>query len=410
MREKSRSHSFHARLLLGAVLLSCSFTLAARAQEQMPVTVVVARQSMVTEQISVVGSVMPREEVQVHSAVPGQEIRQILAEAGQSVEKGQPLAVLDTTDARMRLNRNAVSMLRAEAAIAVEVGRVEVARVTEAETASVLARSLALHARNVVSQQVLDQHRNAHGRAAAEFGLARQSLTLAEAEAALVTRERAEIELTIERSTLRAPKAGLVLNRTARLGAMTSDSGTPLFVIAEDAAMEFVASVVETDFVRLQEGMPVKVMLPGRKEPVAGTLRRKAAKLDSATRNGDVHIALDGEEMVTSGVYVRGEVDVSERRNILLPGSAVKTVRGTDTIFVVKEGTVDVRTVAVGARQGGFVEVTDGIKDGEIVVLKAGGFLTARDKVQPVMAALENAAADKLAVSLTAKDDGREVR
>jgi HlyD family secretion protein len=44
------------------------------------------------------------------------------------------------------------------------------------------------------------------------------------------------------------------------------------------------------------------------------------------------------------------------------------------------------------------------------VVLKAGGFLKARDKVQPVMAALENAAADKLAASLTAKDDGREVR
>lgn len=410
MREKSRSHSFRARLLVGAVLLSCSFTTAARAQNQLPVTVVVARQSLVTEQVSVVGSVMPREEVQVHSSVLGQEICEILVEAGQSVEKGQPLAVLDTTDARMRLDRNAVGMLRAEAAVAVEAGRVEMARVTEAETTSVLARSLALHARNVVSQQVLDQHRNAHERAIAELGLARQSLALAKAEAGLVARERAEIELTVERSTLRAPTAGLVLTRTARLGAMTSDSGTPLFVIAKEAAMEFVASVVETNFVRLQEGMPVKVTLPGRDRPAAGTLRRKAAKLDPVTRNGDVHIALDGEEMVTSGVFVRGKVDVSERRNILLPGSAVKTVRGMDTIFVVTEGTVDVRTVAVGARQGGFVEVTDGIKDGEMVVLKAGGFLKARDKVQPVMAVLAGAAADKLAASLPTTDDGREVR
>ncbi len=406
MREKLSSHSSRAPLLLGVLLLSCAFTPTARAQDQMPVTVVVARQSMVTEQVSVVGSVVSREEVQVHSFIQGQEIRQILGEVGQYVEKGQPLAVLDTTDARMRLDRNAVGMLRAKAAVAVEAARVEVARVTEAETASIFERSRALHARNVVSQQVLDQHRNAHERAAAELGLTRQSLALAEAEAALVTRERAEIELTIERSTLRAPMAGLILSRTARLGAMTSDAAAPLFLIAEEGNMEFVASVVETNFVRLQNGMRADVTLPGHDTSVSGTLRLKAAQLDPATRSGQVYIALDKRDGLTPGVFAHGRIDVSERRNILLPGSAVKTVRGADTIFVVTEGAVDVRSVTVGARQGGFVEITRGVDDGEMVVLKAGGFLKAQDRVQPVVATLDTAPADRLA----AVNDTREIR
>lgn len=408
MREKSSSHSTRARLLLGVLLLSCPVTL--KAQEQMPVTVVVARQSTVTEQVSVIGSVVSREEVQVHSFIQGQEIRQILVEVGQYVEKGQPLAVLDMTDARMRLDRNAVSMLRAKAAVAVEAARVDVARVTEAETASVFERSRVLHARNVISQQVLDQHRNAHERAAAELGLARQSLALAEAEAALVTRERAEIELTIERSTVRAPMAGLILSRTARLGAMTSDAATPLFLIAEEGSMEFVASVVETNFVRLQNGMRADVTLPGHEGPVSGTLRLKAAQLDPATRSGQVYVALDRRDGLTPGVFAQGRIDVSERQNILLPGSAVKTVRGADTIFVVTEGAVDVRPVTVGARQGGLVEITRGVDDGEMVVLKAGGFLKAQDRVQPVVATLDVGPADRLAASLPSVDETREIR
>lgn len=374
----------------------------------MPVTVVVARKSMVVEQVSVLGSVVPREEVQVHSAILGQEILQILVEAGQQVEKGQALAVLDTTDARMRLDRNVVSMLRAEAAVAVEAARVGVAQVTEAETTSILERSRALHARSVISQQVLDQHQNAHERASVELGLARQTLALAQADAALVTREREEIELVIERSTLRAPAAGLVLSRTARLGAMTSNSGTPLFLIAEAAAMEFVASVVETNFVRLQEGMRATVTLPGHVRPVSGMLTRKAARLDPATRSGEVHIALVAPGKVTPGVFAHGTIEISERRNILLPGSAVKTVRGVDAIFVVTEGSVDVRRVAMGARQGGLAEITSGVEDGEMVILKAGGFLKAQDRVQPVIATLNDHPADS--ASLPNAEEALELR
>jgi RND family efflux transporter MFP subunit len=405
MREKSRAY-----VALCAVLLSCSFTLPAHGQDAMPVTVVVARQSMVTEQVSVVGSLASREEVQVHAQVVGQPIREILAEAGDYVEKGQALAVLDTTDARMRLERNAVNMLRARAAMAVETARLDVARVTEAEAGRIFERSSTLHERNVVSQQVLDQHRNAHERAVAELGLARQSLSLAEAEADLVAREREEIALSIERSTLKAPMAGLVLSRTARLGAMTSDAGTPLFLIAEDAAMEFAASVVETNFVRLRDGMRAEITLPGHVGSLSGTLRLKAAQIDPATRSGEVRIELDRNDGITPGVFAHGRIDISERRNVLLPGSAVRSVAGVDTIFVVTAGAVDVRRVSVGARERGFVEITGGIDDGEMVVLKAGGFLKAQDKVQPVVADLETAPEGELAASLPVADEAGMLR
>ncbi|MGK6314301.1 efflux RND transporter periplasmic adaptor subunit [Neorhizobium sp. DT-125] len=363
----------------------------------MPVTVVVARQSAVTERIPVVGSLAAREEIQVHPSIQGQAIEQILVEAGQLVEKGQALAVLDTTDARMLLEKNSVNILRAKAAVSVEASKLEVALVGEAEAKKILERSRALQPKGAVSQQVLDEHQNAHARAVAELGLARQSLALAEADAELISRERKEIELTIERSTVRAPDAGLILKRNARIGAMTSSSGGPLFVIAKDAVVEFVAQITETSFMGLNEGMRADITLPGRDGPLGGTLRLNAAQLDPATRSGEVRIELDAHEGLPPGLFARGSINTSSRRNILLPGSAVKTTSGMSSVFVVKEGIVNVRSVTVGARQDGFVEIVDGVSDGEMVVLKSGGFLKAQEKVQPVIAALSRRPGDRLA-------------
>lgn len=394
-----------SRPVIGGLLFWLTLLSASQAQEQMSVTVVIARQSALTERIPVVGSLAAREEIQVHSFIQGQAIEKILVEAGQHVEKGQPLAVLDTTDARMLLDKNSVSILRAKAAVSVEASKLAVAGVTEAETRKTLERSRALQPKGAVSQQLLDEHQNAHARALAELGLARQSLALAEADAQIIARERQEIELTIARSTVRAADAGLVLRRAARIGAMTSGSGTPLFVIARNAVVEFVAQVTETSFVRLREGMRAQIAVPGYDGSVAGILRLNAAELEPTTRSGEVRIELDDVEGLRPGVFARGSINASPRRNILLPGSAVKRTGGLNSVFVVKDGIVSIRQVSVGTRLDGLVEIVDGVSDGDMVVLKSAGFLKAEEKVLPVVTTMDRPAASNLAAALPATQE-----
>lgn len=396
----SRSLFSSLRPVIGALSLWLAFVPAAQSDEQMRVTVVVARPDDIIEKVPVVGSLIAREEIEVHPLVQARAIEHILVEIGQRVEKGQPLAVLDTTEAVMLLGKNEVSLLRARAAVEVEASKLEVAAVTEAETRKNLERSRALQPKGAVSQQVLDQHQNTHARALAELGVARQSLQLAEADAELIVRERREIELTIERSTVKAPDAGLVLKRSARIGAMTSSSASPLFVIAKNAAIEFVAQVTETSFMQLEEGMRAEISLSGHDRPLSGTLRLNAAELDPTTRSGEVRIELDETAGLKPGAFARGSIYASARRNILLPGSAVKTASGASTVLVVKEGVVDVRPVTVGARQDGLVEIVDGVSDGEMVVLKSGSFLKADEKVRPVIATSVQPSASNLAAAL----------
>lgn len=396
----SRSVLRQLRLVVSALLLWLAFYSASQAEGQVPVTVVVARQAEVAEKISVVGSLVAREEAEVHPFIEGRVIEHILIEVGQRVEKGQPLALIDMTEARMLLDKNSVSMLRARAAAEVEGSRLEVAAVSEAEARKVLERSRALQPKGAVSQQVLDEHENAHARAVAELRLARQSLALSEADAELIAHERKDIELTIERSTVRAPDAGLVLRRTARIGAMTSAAASPLFVIAKDATIEFATQVTETSFLRLDEGMRAQISLPGYEGQLGGRVRLNAAQVDPLTRSGEVRIELDETDGLKPGVFARGSISASARRNILLPGSAVNTASGASNVFVVKDGVVDRRDVTVGIRQDGFVEILNGVRDGEMVVLKSSGFLKSQEKVRAVVALADQSAADHIASAL----------
>ncbi|MET0357885.1 MAG: efflux RND transporter periplasmic adaptor subunit [Pararhizobium sp.] len=391
---------------MSGLFLWLALSSVSRAQEQMPVTVVVARQAEVAEKIPVVGSLAAKEEVEVHSLVQGRAIERILVEVGQKVAKGQPLAVLDTMEARMLLDKNAVSILRAKAAMQVEASRLDVASVSEAQARRVLERSRALQPRGAVSQQLLDEHENAHDRALAELRLARQSLALAEADVELVARERQEIELTIERGTVRAPEAGLVLRRAARVGAMTSASAGPLFVVAKDAIIEFVAQVTETSFVRLDEGMRAQIAPAGHPGSLGGTVRLSAAGLDPSTRSGEVRIELDDAAGLKPGAFARGIINTSARRNIQLPGSAVKNAGGRSSVLVVRDGVIDVRQVTIGTRQDGLVEIIDGVSDGDMVVLKSGGFLKAEERVRPVIATSDRPVLDHLAAFAI---EGREV-
>lgn len=351
----------------------------------MPVTAVVARENMIIERIEVVGTLAAREEIQVHPMVQGKEIRQILVEAGDHVAAGQALALLDTTEAQMMLGKNAVALVRAKANVAVESSRLDMALIGEEEARRKLERSRMLQPKGAIADNVLEEHQNAYARAGAELRLARQSLELAEAEEQLIARERQEIQLTVERSTIRAPGGGRILSRNARVGAMTSGSGEPLFLIAGDDDIEFTAQVTETSFVRLQPGMRAAIALPGRSLPISGTIRLNAARLDPKTRSGTVHIELPDNEGLVPGIFARGTIELAQRRNILVPGSAIRSAGGASNVYVLSGGVVDIRPVRVGTSQAGLVEILDGVSDGETIAFKAGAFLKAEERVSPIL-------------------------
>ncbi|WP_160167016.1 efflux RND transporter periplasmic adaptor subunit [Rhizobium sp. PDO1-076] len=356
------------------------------AQQIKSVTVGVVERETIRDHVAVVGTLIAKEEIRVNALLGGKEVRSILVEVGAVVSKGQPLAVLDVEGVNLLLERNSVQLTRAAYAVAQEQSRVDVAAVTERETRKVVERSRSLVGKGAVSQQLLDEHENAFSRARSQLELAHQSLMLAEADRKLIERERAEISLTIERSTVRATEAGLVLSRNARVGAMTSSSGDPLFIVAKDGLIEMEASVSESSFVRLKEGMQAQVIVPGIDLPVQGRLRLSAAQIDPATRMGTVRLELDQSKALVPGAFVHGRIEIGQRSNVTVPATAIRSQNGGASVFVVEDGRAILRSVTLGSPTGSAIEVLTGVEEGEIVVNKSGSFLKSDEQIHAVPA------------------------
>ncbi|WP_163893111.1 HlyD family efflux transporter periplasmic adaptor subunit, partial [Proteus mirabilis] len=79
-------------------------------------------------------------------------------------------------------------------------------------------------------------------------------LQLGEADLTLARAQRRDIELRIARSEIRTPVAGIVSRRTARVGAVATAVGDPLFRIISEGAVELEGDISETTLAKLKPG------------------------------------------------------------------------------------------------------------------------------------------------------------
>lgn len=401
-----RTSSFRrlALALAGLAGLSCaslSFVSTGHAQESAPsaeapkppsISVIAAKEGEIVETVDVTGTLMPRETVSIGADVDGLRIVELAAEEGDLVEKGEVLARLETDMIDSNIQLNAAQIARADAAIAQAEAQIVDAEAAAKEADAALERSRPLAQKGIVGRDVLEQRIAAAGSARARVNAARQGIALAEADKAAQIAQRDQWLLRKSKAEIKAPTAGLVLSRDARLGAIVSAASGSLFELARDGLIELEAAVSETVLARLSKGQEVSVHVAGRRSPVAGTIRLISPRVDPATRLGLVDIALPvGDDGLHVGSFARGVISLDRSEGVLVPRTAV-VFDGEDAVVqVVKDGVVERRVVELGLTTAETVELKEGVAPGENVVATAGAFVRDGDTVTPVQLAASEA-------------------
>lgn len=355
----------------------------------MSVTVVRPQRGTLTDTLLVTGSLQPREEIQVGSEVEGYRLEEILVEVGDRVQKGQVLARMSHDMLDVQLAQNAANAAKAKASIAQQRASLDQMLAQEAEANAALERSRQLNKTGVVAQGALDEKERAAKVATAQVAAARQALASADAEAAYVEAQRAELELRLQRTEVRSPEAGIVLSRDAHIGAVVlSTRAEPLFRIARDGAIDLEAEVPEAAMPRLALGQAALVTPAGFTQPVDGKVRLIRIRIDKSTRLGTVMIALPDDFVLRPGTYARAQVEISRREGLSVPQSAVLFDADGAYVLVVQDHVVRERRVETGLKSNGRIELTSGIGSDDLVVARAGGFLRDGDTIIPVEAAM----------------------
>jgi HlyD family secretion protein len=354
-----------------------------RAVEPPAVTVAPAVKREFVDRLFVSGTLVAREEAQVAARIDGLSIVEVDAEDGDRVKEGQVLARLDRTQLDALIAQNDAATKRADAAIdqAQSMIAQSEAQVHFANDDFERARKLGS---GVMAVSTIEQRETATKTAQAQLAAARNALSVSEADRKSRDAERQELSVRIDRTEVKAPVAGVVSRRSAKLGADAMSTGEPLFRIIEDGAIDLEADVPEQSLARLAVGMPAELKLPGVEGTVAGRVRLVNQEVDKASRTGKVRIALEDVSHAHIGAFASGEVELTRRDGVGAPSAALKREGDSARLYVVRDGKVEERRVKLGILDGDAVEIESGVAAGERVVARAAAFLRPGYRVRPM--------------------------
>ena len=218
------------------------------------VTVAKVAEAEVVGRIPVSGTLVPRDEILVYPQVNGYTIDELRVDIGDSVAKGDILAVLNARTLEAQLAQSQAELARAKANTSQAQSQITSAEATATQAESVLERTRQLQRNGATTQAALDQAIATAQSAAASLASAQDGLLVARAQEQTAQAQLDIAQLGLEHATLRAPVAGLISARNGQIGAIAASAGEPIYRIIAGGIIEVEAEVIETALGGLQVG------------------------------------------------------------------------------------------------------------------------------------------------------------
>ncbi len=367
-------------IALAGVILAVSFFYA----KPREITVAKAAEGVIQQEVRGPGNVRARIMVSVSSKITGL-VSGVFADQGDTVTRGQLLAVLENDDLSAR-----VAVGRAFLSAATEEIAASEAALAKAEADLALARSnydrdAELFREGVISQAALDASTASFRSAESNVRSATASLMARKAQRLSAEQELRYAEAQLEYTRIVAPMDGLITSRRLEAGS-TVVPGMPIFQMADPKTL-WVATLMDQTLVgRVREGQPAHIRLRSG-EALRGTVTRVVREADPVTRELEVDVSFHS---MPSRLTIDEEADVTivvgEERGLIIPSSALVTQDGNPGVYVVNGGRPSFRPVRLGAANSQDVRVVEGVKDGELVAFEPGDMRLQR-RVEPQFSA-----------------------
>ena len=297
------------------------------------------------------------------NALVGGVVRQVSAELGAAVRRGQPLAVIFSAE----LAEAQMKYLGAQAMLSADHQKRE--------------RTEKLAALGAASRQEVEEVTAIHTAHETEVAAARQRLLLLGLSPDDVSR-LTDASHVVSEVTVRAPADGVVIARTVNPGQVVG-AAQELFTVTDLATVWVIGDLYEKDLALVRLGSESTVTVPARPEsPLRGRIAYIDPRVEAATRTAKVRVEVPNTRGdLRLGMYVTLSFESrSGERVTLVPREAVQSVGDRSVVYVQAEGDAGrfvERTVKLGAAMGESVEVLDGLKPGELVVTAGSFFLRA---------------------------------
>lgn len=407
---------------------------AAVAPEGLTVTAAPVQARDVERTVETTGSLLAWEEATVNTSVAG-TIARLSVDLGDRVRAGQVVAELETrefalgvqqAEATLRAARDTLTRAHAQ----VDVARAKLQQVRDSrksweanlkrwkvarEEAQInLERSRKLVEGELVAQRDLDAARTQYESVAAQYEMAQvemgqypERVRVAEAELrsdlsavqvaeAEIARRQAELGMAETRlgdATLRTPIGGAIARRHVNPGEYVKEN-VAVFSIVRSDPLKYSGVVSEHAALEIRAGQAVRLEVdpvPGR--AFTGRVTRVSPAVDVANRTVLLEAEVPNPDgLLKPGLFARGALATRRDAAVpFVPEAAVSTFAGITKVFVLAGGKAQERSVKLGRKQDGMVEILEGVRPGEQVATSslaqlydgAGVTVQARPRAKP---------------------------
>ena len=348
-----------------------------------PVRVETVKPQVLEASVSYTGSIKPYQEIVVYPRVAGQ-LTNYSVYPGDRVTVGQPLATLDASELTTEV---AEAMAEAETMeTALEMSKIEVdeqkseIEQIEADLAYLNLkknRFARLVKEGAISQDEFDVVDSEVKSKEAILKQARVKLARMEAQ---VTNDRAKINQAQAKvdtakvmqgyTTITSPISGIVQERNVDPGVVVQPS-MGIVKIGDYNRVRLQANVAQQDAVNIRLGSLVIAKIPGSSlPPIKGKITSIFPQTNSQTRTVTVEAVIDNPEgKLLSGQFLEMTIVTARKSSaITIPQAAVVEFQDQPSVWVVDGDVVRAQTVTLGMETGDRVEVTSGLKPGDVVV------------------------------------------
>ena len=320
------------------------------------VTVMTPGKQQVTRNINATGTLAARREIPVSVVGEGGRVTQVYVDAGDWVKQGQIMASIDRS-------------VQSQQAAGLEAS-VGVARADLNLAQSNLDRALKLVDRGFISKADVDRLTATRDSAAARLRLSQAQLN--------------ETQARNSRLNVVAPKAGFVLERNVEPGQTVTQGSGVLFLLAQNGEMELQAQLGESDLANIAVGITTQVTPIGTDKVLTGQVWQISPTIDPQSRQGIARIALGYDSALRPGGFASARIESGTSEVAILPESALQNDSKGSFVYIIGQDNKAVRRdVVVGAVSAAGLSITSGLNGNERVVLRAGGFLSPGETVQP---------------------------
>ena len=177
---------------------------------------------------------------------------------------------------------------------------------------------------------------------------------------------------------IRSPLRGVVVERNVEVGQSVAP-GMVLLRIVDQSSLKADFDLPETDFGQVAVGMPVTITLdsfPG--QDFSGRVTSINPLVDPQTRTFQVESKIPNpDSQLVEGMFARARLSVGRHVALGVPRDALQRLPGSGTVyaFLVKANQAVKQTVKVGAVDGEYAEVLEGLREGDLVITSGAGRL-----------------------------------